>query len=293
MDIKIIKYFFLIFILFIHGTLSGLTLPVKDAKVTSTFGETRQDHFHNGVDFGGGEQDVLAVRDGKIVFYSDRREFPFTPYMGSGNYVILKHRENQRTYYMHLKNGSINKTNYEVKEGTCLGRTSDTGHSYGIHLHFSMEKEHPLEILNPLKFFKDQLTDAQKPRIEAVLASVDEGPASVFYDTLNLRDGEFVTLFIRCADYWQNDSIHRLAPYRITCEVNGEKLAEYVFDRLIVKNNYYYLPPNFSFEDIYGSKEGIRLGRISLNRKQYDITITVEDLFGNQAKTGRRISVQK
>ncbi|MDD5067185.1 MAG: M23 family metallopeptidase [bacterium] len=292
MDFKKASILLFLFLLCLSRVLPGITLPVKDAKVTSTFGESRNDHFHNGLDFGGGEQDVRAVKDGKVVFYSDKRDFPFQSYLGSGNFVLVEHKDNTRTYYMHLKEGSINKTNYSLKEGSYLGRTSDTGHSYGIHLHFSLEKIQPLEIMNPLKLFKEELTDTLKPRIESVLVKVDGSDPMAVFDTITLNSGNNLSLYVKASDYFQN-SMNKVAPYKITYSVNSEKFREYVFDKFIVKNNYYYLPPNFSFQDIY-QKDGLYfLGDIVLRERRYDITLTVEDLYGNRTTTERHILVRK
>ncbi len=281
---------YIILILFVSINLYSAAIPLKRIKLTSTFGESRKDHFHNGIDLGAGKQDVYAVKDGKIIFYYDRSEFPFDNYPGSGNFVILDH-EKTRSYYMHLKDNSLNKTNYQVKESAAIGITSDTGHSYGVHLHFGIEKKQPLEILNPISFFKDHINDRARPRIERFLVKVDDSSLIPVFNTYNIRGGTKITLFVKTYDLIQNNN-NKMGPYKITCYINDEKFRTYTFDRLIVKNNYYYLPPGFKFDDTYHDKFTYILGEFPIREKRYDIKIIVEDFFGNSASIERHLVIK-
>ncbi len=281
----------IILFLFITMNLFSISLPVKKAKLTSTFGESRNDHFHNGVDFGGGEQAVCAVEDGRIIFYSDREEFPFNNYYGSGNYIIIEHKKT-RSYYMHLKNKTVNKTNFEIKENSVIGRTSNTGHSFGVHLHFTLEKIQPIEILNPLLYFNEPIKDRIKPKIDKFMIKVDDSNPIIISKSYQIREGSEITLFIKTYDLIQNNN-NKMGVYKIICYLNNEKLTEYVFDKLIVKNNYYYLPPNYSFHDIYYDKYIYTIGKFSLEEKKYSIKIVVEDLAGNKTQTERNLIIRK
>jgi hypothetical protein len=51
--------------------LFGLDWPVAARIITGTFGEDRGDHFQDGIDIGGGNQDVHAVLPGELVFRYD------------------------------------------------------------------------------------------------------------------------------------------------------------------------------------------------------------------------------
>lgn len=281
----------LIIILLLISTLFSVSLPVDRPRLTSTFGESRRDHFHNGVDYGGGEQNVKAIQDGKIIFYSDQEEFPFDNYYGSGNYAIIDH-DKTRSYYMHLKNNSINKTNYNIKEKGIIGRTSDTGHSYGIHLHFTIEKKQPIEILNPLTFFKDQFEDKVKPKINGFFIKIDDSKLIPVHNTYKVEEADEITLYLSTYDLIQNNN-NKMGPYKITCYLNDEQFSQYLFDKLIVKNNYYYLVPNYSFQDIYHEKYIYILGKFPVKEKSYSIKVVVEDFLGNQAEIQRKIEIKQ
>ena len=61
---KIVCFLFLINVFYAYS----LQWPVENMSVTSTFAERRGDHYHSGIYIGGGEQDVVSVSDGKVVF---------------------------------------------------------------------------------------------------------------------------------------------------------------------------------------------------------------------------------
>ncbi len=280
----------ILLLLLISIGLHASTIPLKRIKLTSTFGESRSDHFHNGIDFGAGEQEVMALQDGKIIFYFDKSEFPFDNYPGSGNFAILEHKD-IRSYYMHLKDKSVNKTNFWVREGSPIGITSDTGHSYGIHLHFGIEKMHPMEILNPISFFSSDIKDRARPKIERFLIKVDQSDLIPVFNSYRINEGENITLFVKTYDLI-HDNINKSGPYKITCLINNEKFSEFIFDKLIVKNNYYCLPGSLSFDDIYYDKYTYILGDFPIKEKKYDIKIIVEDFFGNSASIERQIIIR-
>ena len=62
--------------IFISVFLYGQNATKDDIRVTSTFGEFRGDHFHNGVDFGGSDKEITPAKDGEIVFYFDQATDP-------------------------------------------------------------------------------------------------------------------------------------------------------------------------------------------------------------------------
>ena len=81
--------------------------PVDIKKITATFGESRSDHFHSGIDIGGGEQIVYPIGPGEVVFRFDEQTSYSSVPLGLGSYLVLNHTEGLRSIYAHLKNQSI------------------------------------------------------------------------------------------------------------------------------------------------------------------------------------------
>ncbi len=104
------------------------------------------------------KQEVIAIGDGEVVDCFDRApENPTAPEMlpgekraeiaaehglvvvASGNHVILKHPNDEYSFYAHLVTDSVMvKKGQKVKQGQVLGKLGNSGTSTGPHLHFQL-----------------------------------------------------------------------------------------------------------------------------------------------------------
>ncbi len=108
-------------------TAEGLDWPVRRPVLTATFGEERTDHFHNGIDLGGGEQDVLAVLPGELVFRAEEEaEYSSLP-RGVGSFLVLRHDDGIESVYCHLKKGSVDTRRVRYTASQKVGVMGDTG----------------------------------------------------------------------------------------------------------------------------------------------------------------------
>ena len=117
---------------------TSLGLPVDSSQsiISSSFGR-RKNPFsgewknHNGVDFAANEgTPVYAVKDGTVYLAKNDPVF--------GNYIILKHRDNDATsVYAHLSKMNV-KAGQKVKRGDIIGNVGKTGMATGPHLHFEI-----------------------------------------------------------------------------------------------------------------------------------------------------------
>ncbi|HCL55797.1 MAG TPA: hypothetical protein DHW82_02150 [Spirochaetia bacterium] len=124
--------------------------PIKDMKdsdITSFFGESRDDHFHNGIDIAKKEALVYPVLNGEIIFYYHPENEIIPQEWGMGKTIVVQHSK-VRSYYMHLKQFE-NKGTLVTRE-ISIGTVGDSGRSSGAHLHFSIRKDGKL--VNPVDF---------------------------------------------------------------------------------------------------------------------------------------------
>jgi len=98
----------------------------------------RPGEFHEGTDFTPGDgAHIQAIADGVVVVAQDN-------YQGYGTAVIIDHViDGQRiaSLYGHMQLGSLQvHVGEKVTVGEYIGRTGDTGHSYGAHTHVEIRQ---------------------------------------------------------------------------------------------------------------------------------------------------------
>lgn len=108
-----------------------------EGKIVGYYGEVRPTHVHNGIDIAVPiGTPVKAVADG-VVYYAGSND----PY-GYGNYVIITHSIDGGTVtseYGHLSSWNV-KSGQQIKQGQVLGKSGNTGHSEGPHVHLTLRK---------------------------------------------------------------------------------------------------------------------------------------------------------
>lgn len=106
---------------------------------------------HTGVDIGilpfgwmkmdNSDVEVIAAADGQIIA---KRDGDFDRNCGAsavpGNYIFLQHSDGTKTYYYHMKNGSVTSKAIgdNIVKGEYLGVVGSSGNSSGPHLHFEV-----------------------------------------------------------------------------------------------------------------------------------------------------------
>ena len=131
-----------------RGNTIAYIWPIQ-GKITSEYGWRihpvyQRREFHTGIDIAAPIGcPVYAAADGLVIF---------SGYLGGyGNLIILKHRDNSRTYYGHNIELLVNKDEI-IKKGKVIALSGSTGVSTGPHLHFEIRINgnhcNPLEYLN-------------------------------------------------------------------------------------------------------------------------------------------------
>lgn len=89
-------------------------------------------------------KEILAPATGKVVEAVDgiRDNTPgdTNPYFLPGNYILIKHSDNQFSFLAHLKKGSVAvKQGGQVHAGQKIGLCGNSGNSGEPHLHYHMQ----------------------------------------------------------------------------------------------------------------------------------------------------------
>lgn len=221
-------------------------------RVTSTLGEFRGDHLHDGIDFSTLNEDdrrVFAVDTGVV----DRVLYDADKY---GKTLIIRHPDGRRSWYSHLNRFSdpirdklsraVEKgvdfqpdREISVERGSVIGRAGQTGRG-GLHLHFALQTGEK-GYINPIGRFQPSLPFNGRPTIQGVRLMplgtdgwIDGEPNDRRYDEIPRRRiklwgriGISVTLWNR-----HPGTRNRSLPETIRLKHNGKVVLRREFDRI-------------------------------------------------------------
>jgi hypothetical protein len=268
--------------------LPAFNWPLDQVILTATFGEHRGDHFHAGIDLGGGEQSIYPISPGELVFYYREGEDYSSLPTGLGNFLVLQHQGAIRSLYAHLAEGSIDPQSRLYDRGRPLGMVGSSGYSSGIHLHLTIIDSEMGTIINPLLLLPP-LSDGQAPEIREVYLLNGQ-------DRIDLENGIAVQgigtegeLFATIYDLREDVSfLWRLAPYKVFLAQDGREISAFTFDSLHSTQpestqQLVLLNTMKSFTEIYESPWRLSLGKIKLVPGETTVTVFASDFAGNES----------
>lgn len=283
---RVIKIIF--FLAFIVSTAYALRSPIDERfiRITSTFGEFRPGHFHNGVDIGGNKMPIYPIYDGEIVFYFDETEDPTRTVYGSGNLLVIEHENDLRSYYYHIYEGSIVKDVKNVKEASPMALTGNSGRSGGPHLHITIENMLENKVVNPLDYIKT-FSDKKPPVIFGIYFRTEKSLIQI-RDRMDMRYSGQIKLFVKAYDLVGGITT---GLKRVRIFMNGTLMRDYDFNALIKKNNVYHIEPDYKFEDVFGvDPHFYRGGVFTPTRGKYIFTAEITDFGGNMTTLSRTVN---
>jgi len=261
--------------------LAALDWPVKDRILTGTFGEDRSDHFHLGIDLGGGDQEVRPVLGGELLFRYDEGDSYSSIPRGLGSFVVLHHSQDILSFYCHLQKGSLGQIQTTYTPSDRIGIIGDTGHSDGKHLHFAVYDEEAGSWINPLSILPP-LPDTQQPIIKRVMLSVGEQVQPLESGrTVKAGHGE---ILVEAYDLREDVRFHwPLAPYSVSFSLDGKEVARILFDSILASNGRMVVGGSgLTRENVYRGEGLMRCGAVELRAGESRLHIAVRDFAGNE-----------
>jgi hypothetical protein len=260
--------------------------PLEQIVLTSTFGEHRGDHFHGGIDLGGGQQSIYPISPGEVVFsYREGLDYSSVP-TGLGNFLVLQHQGGIQSLYAHLAEGSVDPSRRRYDRSGALGAVGSSGYSSGNHLHLTIIDTEMSTIINPLLLLPP-LADGQAPRISEVHLHSGQDRI-VLEDGMSLRRIEG-RLFATVYDIREDVSfLWKLAPYKVYLSQDGREITSFTFDSLYSEpaasaGNLVLTNTDRDFSDVYDASWSISLGTVNLVPGETTLTVSAADFTGNES----------
>lgn len=304
--------------------------------LSGSFGELRSNHFHSGIDFktqGVEGKPIHAVKEGYVSRIS------VSP-GGYGNALYLTHPDGTTTVYGHLLRFSSKIASYvkeqqysqerfainvfpdaglfPIEKGEVIALSGNTGSSGGPHLHFEVRDTKSEEALDPVVYFKNQITDKRPPRIQSIMFYPVEGEGIVNgsrrkqeYKQISEQAGKHtlsgkieawgkIGLGVKAYDYMDNtQNIYGVKD--IVLKVDGEvvyhsDITRFAFDETRYLNSFVDYADWIDHRSFYmksfvepGNKlrfiESKNRGYITIDEERtYHLTYILTDAFDNKAE---------
>ncbi|MBP7738815.1 MAG: M23 family metallopeptidase [Spirochaetes bacterium] len=251
--------------------------PVNNGTVTSTFCESRWDHFHDGIDMTSPDDKIYPVEPGTLVFYWDKALFPLDNYPGGGNYKVLRHRNGMYSIYMHLENGLTAKKTY-AKDDT-VGLMGNTGHSMNKHIHFSLLQAGRRVSVNPIKMLPAR-EDTKAPVVSDIAFHIGD-KIIIVRDKSSIRLTRHYPLLVKITDAMTGRE--NLGIYRIVVEFNGKKALDKKFDAIGVAKGRLAVDGR-KFESLFDPKGYYKIEGLTYAGGENTVKVTASDFAGNTAE---------
>lgn len=258
--------------------------PLNNPVLTSTYGESRSDHFHDGMDFVSSDKRVFPVKEGKLFYAWNRSLFPLENYWGGGNYKIVKHDENTVSVYMHLEDGE--KLLKEYGNDDVLGFAGNTGRSYGSHIHFSILDPVAGESINPFSLMPSYKDD-RKPEIKFFYIRIDDRYIRI-NDNSNIRLTRHYPMLVEISD--SVSSGERLGIYTMKVNFNGNDVLNVKYDKIGLSPNGYSVSGK-DFDKLYDEAGYYKIPDLKYKEGINKFVVTVSDYNGNVSERKFDINV--
>ena len=258
--------------------------PLNNPVLTSTFGESRADHFHDGMDFVSSDNRVFPVKEGKLIYAWNRSLFPLENYWGGGNYKIVKHDKDIVSIYMHLQDGE--KLENEYTENDVIGHVGNTGRSYGSHIHFTILNPADKESVNPFSVMPPYKDD-KNPEVKFFYIKIADRYVRI-NENSDIRLTQHYPMLVEITDSASGNE--RLGISKMKVNFNGKDVMNVQYDKISLSGKEYKVSGR-SFEDLYDPAGYYKISGIQYREGLNSFIITVSDYSGNVSERKFNINV--
>ncbi len=258
--------------------------PVNDGIITSTFGESRGDHFHDGIDMISPSDSVHPVESGSLLYTWNKSFFPLENYWGGGNYKIVAHSSGVMSIYMHLQD--IDNLQPTYTETDVVGLIGNTGHSYGKHIHFSILDLTKRESINPMKLLP-AYNDMKAPEILNFYIRIENRYIRI-NDNSDIRLTKHYPLLIEIKDTIKGNE--NLGLYKLHAVFNGKEGGVQEFGKIDYSLNGLTVN-NQNFSGLFDEKGYYKLSGLVFVEGINTLSVSVSDYNGNTTQKTFTINV--
>ncbi len=277
--------------------------PVNKIGITSDFGYREEtSSFHYGLDLGWMDyqgEEIYSIGSGEVVDKGYNNI--------SGNYITIKHNEDDVSRYLHLKAASTLAIGTTVFMGTFLGYMGDTGNATGVHLHIEFIRNgtytDPKTILY---IYEDQLVSENTKnnynvkyynqiKIFPTLRNTSKDQIQINVEDLNIRKGPG-TNYERYTEYAVKDGIYDYYEITENIDYTWYKIGDNAF--VASKDNWLIVYPkkDNTLERLLEEKE-IEIGLLKetiteLQKNKFIYSVTETNYYKIKLNNGEKLIIK-
>jgi hypothetical protein len=265
--------------------------PVENGNLISNFGWNDGGKPVLGVIFEA-EGTVGAAEDGELIFsqygFRSAARIP-TP---QGAWIALDHGEGIISIYAGLDEEERFELPATLEKNTPLGAAGLSGWSEQRGFHFSLFDRKERRWVNPSMIISP-LPDTRAPVIQAVTLRNAENRLIDPAQVRSVSQGRY-TVLVTAADTRIGPNESPLAPYRITCVINGSEAGTLNFETYSARDGSLMVYRNglVPVTQVYDPAPGFEVGEAWLTRGQAVLEILAQDITGNLQSARYQIAVE-
>jgi len=283
------KIFIIIGVLF-SNYLFTMEWPIQDGNPVSNFGWNDSGQAALGNIFEGNGE-ITAIDNGELIFfqfgYNSASRLPAP----LGSWIALDHTEGGLiSIYSRISNEKISIPNF-IEKDMVLGMAGRSGWSNRQGVYFSLFDRKERRWVNPAMIVSP-LQDTRAPIIHSVMLQNAERRSFDLAQVRNISQGRY-SISAVVTDTRLSPNENPLAPYRITCVMNGIEVGTLNFETYSSRDGVLMVHRNglVPVKQVYAPIPGFEIGEILLTRGQVILDIIAYDIAGNSQSIQYRLQI--
>jgi hypothetical protein len=275
---------------FIQTALHGMDWPTHEGQMSRNFGWNDQGHPVLGVRFEV-EGSIRAADAGEILFYNDPASTASRIPSPLGAWIALDHGDGLVSIYSRMDETNLPETISLVEKDTALAVSGKSGWSNNGGFYFSIFDRRERRWVNPAMIITP-LPDTKSPSILSVTLRNGDGKSINPAQTRNISQGRY-TVSVEVSDTREENGDLPLAPFQITCSLNGIALGFLNFETFSVRDGIAMAYRNslVPVRQVYAPYPAFEIGDIAFTRGQATLEIIALDNARNSRNVTYRLQV--
>ena len=210
-----------------------------------------------------------------------------------GTWTALDHGDGIISVYSRMdESGSRPDHPFVMEKNTVLGNAGTSGWSSAIGFYYFLYDRKERRWVNPMMIVNPK-PDTRQPLINSVRLRNTEGRMINPAEARALSQGRYV-ISVGATDTMIAANEAPLAPFRITCSVNGIETGLLNFETYSARDGSLMVYRNglVPVREIFSPQPGWEIGEIRFTRGQATLDVVVQDFSGNSRNVVYRLQVE-